>query len=1367
MKEFIEDELYLGRTLKHSEDNVGIYPFWRDVLVNDFNFGSRIHNCVITGSLGIGKCTGRGTRIIMFDGTVKRVEDVVAGDLLMGDDSTPRQVLRTAQGRGPMFEIVPVRGESFSVNGDHILVLKSTNSDSPVEVSVNDFLKWPREKKHKACLYRVGVEWPEQPLSVDPYIMGLWLGDGHTEQTVLTTADEELADVWINYGVSLGLKVNLCAAGKESKAVSIQLSARDAQGRICQGKNQLRNKLKALGFMREAGDDGKFVQKFIPQCYLVNSRKNRLELLAGLIDTDGSKAGGPGAEGVYEITFKIKTLADQTRFLAQSLGFYARTAVKVVNSTAYYRTHISGAYELPCRLARKQSKPKPEVRVSNLTGDAVQFDSSKSRFAVVPLGEDDYFGFTLSGNGRFLLKDFTVTHNTWIMMAILLYRLVLTTMLRNPQNFFGISRGSNIIYNILSVTREVVRQTAFGDAINFMSVSPYFIKELKFDPEMEYSKSVIPLSNNIFLTAGSKGWHVLGRNVLGVALDEGNFRLEQDPDKKAYALYDQIRTRIANRFQKSEGFLPAISMIASSASDESSFTEMIIKEIERVDSPLTQKVYRQPVYKVKRHELKLGPRWFKVAHGLRNQDPFILTGWYKENGDPIEGHEVHEECPKGAKTELVPEMYWPDFKRNCRANLQAVSGISTGGSHRLFSSLITVERCIELSEAEGIVSPIKNNLRSFPMSVEDELNIWDYLVHSAFATRVQSRVVPKRHPNRLRYVHIDLATTGKAGLAICHLAGGKKVEGVVRGGEPFDEYRLVVEYDFILTIVAGQTKPINFNKICRFFLWLRDYCGFRFGLITADMYQSIMPLQTLEAAGFKVDRQSLDRDKTAYVAWRTGFEDLCIRLYRQEEMLEEAEKLMEVDKKFDHPDTGSKDTTDACVIGSTRVTCLDGRTVEIGSLAKGTKCWVFSIKPSGQVVAAEATALGTTRQKAPVLRIGLDNGQSVTCTHDHRFMLRDGTYCEARDLRVDSRLMPFYFGRTAKGYAKVFNPLTRRYEKVYNLVDTQFNGVRPKGYAVHHEDLKKTNDTPKNLKRLTSAEHWALHRKIEGPVLWVTEYARQQALAVYNARTDVKKAQAARAAYARQFSKDRTNQVAASMDRILSLAYRAKHSDYMRERLSDPEVRKKAVQGLVRASLARKKNIDVNELVELRNLGQTNREISRNLGVSESLIERRVREAKRLGFKISVCYKRDRDPAVLASKRKILDQVQTLIDAGDTVASACAKSGVTPPTYYARLRNLNHKVVSIEDAGVADVTCLQVPEFENFAVSAGVFIHNCAGAYFNAVNSEERTVLLTEAIPSIHSYAGLEGQAQQSVLTGLELPLPSRTYRTVKEHSLK
>jgi hypothetical protein len=525
---------------------------------------------------------------------------------------------------------------------------------------------------------------------------------------------------------------------------------------------------------------------------------------------------------------------------------------------------------------------------------------------------------------------------TAMMVTALMYRICIATHLKNPQNFFGLNRGTNIVYNLLSVTKEAVKETAFGYAMNYMAESPYFVEVCRFDPDSDYSGFRIPMANTlpngstslIWLTGGSKGQHVLGRNLLGIGLDEGNFRLEKDPDMKAYELYDSVRTRIANRFQKILSYLPALCVIASSAQDESSFTEKVVGEIDEVNrkreednaklsvearTPPTEIVFRNSVYNIKRHALPgITPDhlWFKVAYGLKNMEPFILSGQYREDGTSV-GEEIHEEPPNGARTELCPMFYHAAYRRNCKTALQNLSGISVGGAHRLFPSLIDIEECLTLSKAEHVPSPMLPGVSMIPLSSEDGMNIWDYLSHKAFLTRVMSRVQPLRHPHHQRYAHIDLATQTMAGLAICHLAGAQLVEGLVKDGEPFAEYRLIVEYDFILTITAGQTKPINFEKIQRFFFWLRDMCGFRFGKVTADTWQSDAPLQMLEARGFDVDKLSIDRDKTVYTTWRSGFEEHRIRLMRNEQMLREAEQLLEMDKKYDHPPDGSKDTTDA------------------------------------------------------------------------------------------------------------------------------------------------------------------------------------------------------------------------------------------------------------------------------------------------------------------------------------------------------------------------------------------------------------------------------------------------------------------------
>jgi hypothetical protein len=165
-------------------------------------------------------------------------------------------------------------------------------------------------------------------------------------------------------------------------------------------------------------------------------------------------------------------------------------------------------------------------------------------------------------------------------------------------------------------------------------------------------------------------------------------------------------------------------------------------------------------------------------------------------------------------------------------------------------------------------------LELIPISNEDNQQIWDYLVQLGVRHQSGQSCATQTASNALRYAHLDLAENStKPDYAICHLVGHQRVEGLIKDGEPFEDYRLFVEYDFILTIIAGQTKTISFDKITKFFFWLRDMCGFRFGLVTADQYQSVMPLQNFEAQGFKVDKLSIDRDKSVYNAWRSGFED--------------------------------------------------------------------------------------------------------------------------------------------------------------------------------------------------------------------------------------------------------------------------------------------------------------------------------------------------------------------------------------------------------------------------------------------------------------------------------------------------------------
>ena len=141
---------------------------------------------------GSGKCLGRGTPVLMFDGTIKTVENIVVNDLLMGPDSVPRRVVSLAQGREAMYRISPKKGEAYVVNGSHILSLRMTPGnrigfldDEIINISVREYLAKNKTFKHCAKAWGVGVNFsPQKPLPLDPYFLGVWYGDGTKKLTL-------------------------------------------------------------------------------------------------------------------------------------------------------------------------------------------------------------------------------------------------------------------------------------------------------------------------------------------------------------------------------------------------------------------------------------------------------------------------------------------------------------------------------------------------------------------------------------------------------------------------------------------------------------------------------------------------------------------------------------------------------------------------------------------------------------------------------------------------------------------------------------------------------------------------------------------------------------------------------------------------------------------------------------------------------------------------------------------------------------------------------------------------------------------------------------------------------------------------------
>ena len=362
-----------------------------------------------TKTIVIGKpgCFAKGTKVLMYDGTLKNVEDVKPGEQVMGDDSTPRNVLELCHNYDMMYKIIPNKGDSVIVNENHILSLKCTGYNNTkkgeiIDIVLKDFLNTSLAFQKRYKWFRTSVDFKEQKIDLDPYLLGYWLGDGSSYGASITTVDQEILDYFDKKLEELNLFLNQ----KPQDPITYRIIQTD-------GPKHFKNKF--LNFLR---DNNLLNNKHIPHNYKCNSKNIRLELLAGIIDSDGyydKKGNG------FDITLKSEKLLDDIIFLARSLGFaaYKKECIKrCTNSTknhigTYYRCFISGNVDIiPCHLSRKQASNREQIK-----------DVLVSGFKVEKLDYGEYFGFTLDNNHRFLLNDFSVVHNTGktTLIASLLY----------------------------------------------------------------------------------------------------------------------------------------------------------------------------------------------------------------------------------------------------------------------------------------------------------------------------------------------------------------------------------------------------------------------------------------------------------------------------------------------------------------------------------------------------------------------------------------------------------------------------------------------------------------------------------------------------------------------------------------------------------------------------------------------------------------------------------------------------------------------------------------------------------------------------------------------------------------------------------
>jgi ribonucleotide reductase alpha subunit len=186
--------------------------------------------------------------------------------------------------------------------------------------------------------------------------------------------------------------------------------------------------------------------------------------------------------------------------------------------------------------------------------------------------------------------------------------------------------------------------------------------------------------------------------------------------------------------------------------------------------------------------------------------------------------------------------------------------------------------------------------------------------------------------------------------------------------------------------------------------------------------------------------------------------------------------------------------TNPCVTGETLIAVADGREyVSIRDLAKEKKdVPVYSYNMvTKQIEIKTARNPRKTQKNAKILKITFDDKSSIKLTENHRLLMKNGEYKEAKDIKIKERIMPFNKWQT-KGINKGsrckywyvhLNSQERTCKAEHNLIYKYIYGEDLKdGYCIHHKDRNGTNNSFENLEYIKCSEHSKMHMLIKNPM---------------------------------------------------------------------------------------------------------------------------------------------------------------------------------------------------------------------------------------------------------------------------------------------
>ena len=902
------------------------------------------------------RCHGFGTEVMMYDGTTKRIEDVIVGDLLMGPDSRPRKVLSVHYGHSQLYRIKQSRAMDYTVNSLHILSLKRRISSKELvtfNVPVCELVNSDKKILSNFFGYKAKcIYFPFRDVPIDPYLLGLWLGDGSGNINEIRTIHPEVID-WLKlfgskYDSELVLEYNY----PRKYGISIGFNFKKSIIATFRCSQKLIDIFKQLKILE---------QKRVPHLYIANVRQIRLRLLAGVIDSCG-RATSKG----YMLEFSSGVLANDVKYIADTLGIRTRIVYKRSRNwsvSSKWKLYIDGNLnEVICFTGRKKRSIIEDSNTDNL-----------SKIKIENIGYGPYAGVEIDGDNLYCLADGTVTHNSGksilggIVGSFLLHKLL---AMDNPGKELGQVPGQKFVAEYIATSEQQSKQTAYAAFETIMLNTPWWRKYIAYLRERE-------------LTEGKES--LFQQHERKVAFKEKNLEVLSLHSNSAsiagftafFVCFDEM-----SRFDVSEGEVQQRSekrsaqavyyTAARAAKTLSGFSKILT-----ITSPMYETDFgMQLLYMSK--VCKAGPSTERIVEALRAR--------YTTRVDDIVGYHfcTYEANPKTEEDPFGYDSHSFDAEKaaNYTAFLRDYMAIPPAAISPFF----------ELPErlSKSVVAESQSPVIFYDELIEQKVS---GEIRKYIGKRVQ--VISGNKMNKY-FICCDQGAVKDSFVVAMGHAESTDIDVPDARGGTFKSKRHKVVIDFVEAWRPNKEDRItvSFQNVEEVIKILNNH--FYISLVVFDQWHSTESIERLFSEGIMAKK--LGADIEMYETFKLLIYSGMVDLPNNDLLLNELRQLNVIkNKKIDHPEGG-------CFTGDTRILLTDGTTVSLEKLASfGPKKTfkVYACTQKGVIVPAFAYNAHKSKTVDELIQVTLEDGEVHECTSDHLWLLSSGAYKRADELNED------------------------------------------------------------------------------------------------------------------------------------------------------------------------------------------------------------------------------------------------------------------------------------------------------------------------------------------------------------------------------